>query len=86
MTTLTYPVHISANGAVTPIAGWTGGEAEAKVYVEQSETVQRRTPEERRTAIGQFMEAWRGCLEGMPPMTAKEIRAERLEKKYGGEK
>ena len=79
MTTLTYPVHVSANGEVTPIPGWTGGETEAKVYVEQPD----RTPEERQAAIGEFMEAWRGCLEGVPHMTAKEIRAERLEKKYG---
>ena len=42
-----------------------------------------RTPEERRIAIEKFMETWAGCLEGMPHMTAKEIRAERLEKKYG---
>ena len=83
MTTLTYPVHVSANGEVSPIPGWTGGETEAKVYVEQPETVKQRTPEERQAAIGEFMEAWRGCLKGIPHMTAKEIRAERLERKYG---
>jgi len=37
MTILTYPVHVFANGEVTPIPDWTGGETEAKVYVEQSE-------------------------------------------------
>jgi len=42
-----------------------------------------QTPEERAAAIDDFMTAWRGCLKGVPHMTAKEIRAERLEKKYG---
>ena len=44
------------------------------------------TPEERKAAVEKFMKAWKGCLKGVPPMTAKEIRAERLEKKYGSEK
>ena len=30
-----------------------------------------------------FFDTWDGLLEGMPDMTAKEIRAERLERKYG---
>ena len=42
-----------------------------------------RTPEEWQTAIDDFMTSWKGCLKGVPHMTAKEIRAERLEKKYG---
>jgi len=42
-----------------------------------------RTPEEREAAFDKFMAAWRGCLKGVPHMTAKEILAERLEKKYG---
>jgi len=45
-----------------------------------------QTPEERRAAVEEFMKAWKGCLKGVPHMTAKEIRAERLEKKYGSEK
>jgi len=45
--------------------------------------IMSRTPEERRAAAEKFMEAWEGCLKGVPHMTAKEIRAERLEKKYG---
>jgi len=45
--------------------------------------IMNRTPEERRAAAERFMKAWEGCLEGVPHMTAKEIRAERLEKKYG---
>ena len=83
MTILTYPVHVSASGEITPIPGWTGGETDAKIYVEQPETVKHRTTEERQAAIGEFMEAWRGCMKGVPHMTAKEIRAERLERKYG---
>jgi hypothetical protein len=42
-----------------------------------------RTPEERDAAFEDFMTSWKGCLKGVPHMTAKEIRAERLEKKYG---
>jgi hypothetical protein len=45
-----------------------------------------RTPEERRVAVEEFMKAWKGCLKGVPHTTAKEIRAERLEKKYGSGK
>ena len=45
--------------------------------------IMSRTPEERRVAAEKFMKMWEGCLEGVPHMTAKEIRAERLEKKYG---
>ena len=37
MTILTYPVHVSASGEVTPIPDWTGGETDAKIYVEQPE-------------------------------------------------
>jgi hypothetical protein len=78
MTTLSYPVRISASGEVTPIPNWIGGETEAKIYVELTETM------EARKAAGQkFFDTWNGLLEGMPDMTAKEIRAERLERKYG---
>ena len=45
-----------------------------------------QSPEEWQAAIDDFMTSWKGCLKGVPHMTAKEIRAERLEKKYGGEK
>jgi hypothetical protein len=94
MTMLTYPVRISANGEVTPIPDWTGGETEARIHVKLTETVEarkparrskimERTPEERQAAFDDFMKAWEGCLKGVPHMTAKEIRAERLEKKYG---
>ena len=45
--------------------------------------IAQKTPEERQAAIKKFMETFGGCMEGMPHMTLKEIRAERLEKKYG---
>ena len=78
MTILSYPVHISANGEVTPIPDWTGGEADAKIHV-----VLPETEEQRKAAGRKFLETWDGLLEGMPDMTAKEIREERLERKYG---
>ena len=42
-----------------------------------------QTPEEWQAAVDDFTTSWKGCLKGTPHMTAKEIRAERLEKKYG---
>ena len=78
MTLLSYPVHISANGEVTPIPDWTGGETKAKIYVELP-----TAEEQSKTAGRKFFDTWDGLLEGMPDMTAKEIRAERLERKYG---
>jgi hypothetical protein len=41
------------------------------------------TPEEWDAAFDDFMTSWEGCLKGVPHMTAKEIRTERLEMKYG---
>ena len=46
------------------------------VYVEP-------TREERAAAAKRFVEKWGGALEGARDMTMKEIRAERLESKYG---
>ena len=57
-------------------------ERQKRKTIEQSK-IMNRTPEERRAAVEKFMKTWEGCLEGVPHMTAKEIRAERLEKKYG---
>ena len=45
--------------------------------------IAEQTPEERQAAYEDFMTSWKGCLKGAPHMTAKEIRAERLERKYG---
>ena len=42
MTILSYPVHISANGEVTPIPDWTGGETDAKIHVMLPETEEQR--------------------------------------------
>ena len=39
MTILSYPVRISETGEVTPIPDWTGGEIEAKVYVESRKSL-----------------------------------------------
>jgi len=39
--------------------------------------------EERAAAAARFIEKWGGALEGARDMTMKEIRAERLESKYG---
>ncbi len=122
MTTLEYKTHISADGAVAPIPGWTGGEAEAVIVVRPPESEDRakaveeflqlmgclkdmpgkilvskkqirssrleerygeQTEEQRKEAGRKFFETWDGLLEGMPDRTMKEIRAERLEKKYG---
>jgi hypothetical protein len=42
-----------------------------------------KTPEQKKAAAQKFFDTWNGALEGMPDMTMKEIRMERLEKKYG---
>ena len=79
MPTIELLAHISTDGRVTvpPIPDWPGGEANTPVYVRLPVT------EKERKAAEDFMTSWDGCLKGVPHMTAKEIRAERLEKKYG---
>jgi hypothetical protein len=78
MTMQSYSLHIFSNGEVAPISDWTGGETDVEIHIEVPET------EEHRKAAGRkFFDTWNGLLEGMPDMTAKEIRAERLERKYG---
>jgi len=79
MPTIELLAHISTDGRVTvpPIPDWPGGEANMPVYVRLPVT------EKERKAAEDFMTSWDGCLKGVPHMTAKEIRAERLEKKYG---
>ena len=37
MTIQSYPVQIFPSGEVTPIAGWIGGKAKARIVVEMSE-------------------------------------------------
>jgi len=45
--------------------------------------IENQTSEEWQVAVNDFLTSWKGCLKDVPHMTAKEIRAERLEKKYG---
>jgi len=77
---LNYSVHISANGEVSPIPDWLGGEAEARlVIVRQKKDVseetnrkatkrsklEEQTPEERQAAYDDFLK-FAGCLADMP--------------------
>jgi lipase chaperone LimK len=57
-------------------------ERRQRIAVEKAR-IMEQTPEEWQAAVDDFMTAWKGCLKGVPHMTAKEIRAERLERKYG---
>ena len=57
-------------------------ERRARIAAERAK-ITDRTPEEWQVAVDDFMTSWKGCLKGVPHMTAKEIRAERLEQKYG---
>ena len=98
MSTLQYATLVSSEGYVTPLPPEFYGRkvvvlVEEEIDQQQEERRQRietekarimnRTPEEHQAAVDDFMKAWKGCLKGVPHMTAKEIRAERLEKKYG---
>ena len=92
MTTFHFQTHVSESGviALPPDARRLYGKNvivnvdvdDKKKPRSRSKRVER-TPEERQAAYEDFMASWAGCLEGMPHMTAKEIRAERMEKKYG---
>jgi len=79
MSTIELSAHISADGRVTipSIPDWTGGETDAKVVVKLSETEGSF-----KTSGRKFYETWNGLIEGTQDITA-EIRAERMEKKYG---
>jgi len=57
-------------------------ERQRRIAAEQAR-IANQTPEEWQAAVEDFMTSWKGCLKGVPHMAAKEIRAERLEKKYG---
>jgi len=98
MSTLQYATQVSSEGNITLLPPEFYGrkvvvlvdeeidkqqeERQRRIAAEKAR-IMNRTPEERRTAVEKFMKAWEGCLKGVPHMTAKEIRAERLEKKYG---
>ena len=78
MPTLQYETRVSPEGTITLPPEF----YDRKVVV--SAAVDREQTEEQRKAAGRkFFETWDGLLEGMPDMTAKEIRTERLERKYG---
>ena len=87
MTMLQYNVQVGANGSIvipaTPFAF--GEEVEVVLRVPNPAEIlpKDKTAEERRAAFDDFMTSWKGCMKGVSHMTAKEIRAERLEKKYG---
>jgi len=85
MTTLQYNILTGANGSIviptTPFPF--GKEVEVVLRMPKEERHSKPTEEQRKAAGKQFFETWDGLLEGMPDMTAKEIRAERLERKYG---
>ena len=85
MTTLQYNIQTGANGSIviptTPFP--LGKEVEVLLRMPKEEKQSEQSEEQRKVAGKQFFETWDGLLEGMPDMTAKEIRAERLERKYG---
>ena len=75
-------VVVSVDAERTPSALTNEEKRQQRIAAEKAR-IMDRTPEEREAAFNDFMTAWKGCLKGVPHMTAKEIRAERLEKKYG---
>ena len=96
MTTFHFQTHVSDSGVITLPPEFYGRKVvvlvEEEINHQREERRQRmavertrikdRTPEEWQAAVDDFMISWKGCLKGVH-MTAKEIRAERLEKKYG---
>ena len=79
MPILQYETRVSPEGTITlpPIPEYRDRKVVVRVHEDEKS-------EEQRKAAGQkFFDTWDGLLEGMPDRTAKEIRAERLERKYG---
>ena len=85
MTTIQFNIQTGTNGSIviptTPFPF--GKEIEVVLRMPEEEKHSGQTEEQRKTAGKKFFDTWDGLLEGMPDMTAKEIRAERLERKYG---
>ena len=79
MPILQYETRVSPDGHITvpPIPEY----RDCNVVVSVLE--KEKTGEQRKAAGQKFFETWDGLLEDMPDMTAKEIRAERLERKHG---
>jgi hypothetical protein len=92
MTMLRYNIHVGENGSILiPTTPFAAGDEIEVVLRGVNEEIEKMKPEQRMTskisereaAFDDFMTSWKGCLKGVPHMTAREIRAERLEKKYG---
>jgi hypothetical protein len=84
MTTLQYNILTGANGSIViPATPFPFGKEVEVVLRMPKEKKHSEQTEERKAAGKKFFDTWDGLLEGMPDMTAKEIRAERLEGKYG---
>ena len=81
MPILQYETRVSPEGFVTLPAEF--HDRKVVVRIEDGDDWPTPTEEQRKAAGRKFFETWDGLLEGMPDMTAKEIRAERLERKYG---
>ena len=83
-----YPVQIFPSGEVTPISGWIGGKAKAKIVVETFEDDWQPDPARilpnGKTALDDFLDYYRN----QPPtsLTDEEIdqlRYEAMKEKYG---
>ena len=79
MPILQYETRVSPDGtiAIPPIPEYRDRKVVVRVHEDE------KTEEQRKTAGQKFFDTWDGLLEGMPDRIAKEIRAERLERKYG---
>ena len=90
MTILQFESQVSHEGYITLPAMPEYRDRKIVVYVDDGvqkqpvrPTIDDQTEEERRAAGRKFFDSWNGALKGARDMTAKEIRAERLERKYG---
>ena len=86
LTTLHFQTHVSDSGVITlpPLPdSFRGEDIAVKINVGREREPLSETEEQRRAAGQKFFDTWNGLLEGMPDMTMKEIRAERLERRHG---
>ena len=84
MTTFHFQTQVPSDGMITipEIPALPEKFHGANVTVKVDVSIER-TMEERAAAAKKFAEKWKGALKGARDMTMKEIRAERLESKYG---
>ena len=86
MTMLSYPVHISVSGEVSPIPDWLGGEVDAKIYIErpQKKYEDEQPFDDWPTPTDEQLEKMytmcRGCLEGMTQDDFDQLREERIKR------